>query len=444
LERPPLSSPDPIRIARGLAEALVAGPWRLDDLVERGGRALGRRGRWLRPLARRLLASFAAGPRPPAVRVVAFLLGDDGFRRACGRDALALSWGPGPAPTMDPAPGAPASWPVPAITTPAALADLLGLGPAGLDWFADRQGRGRRAPDGALRHYRYHWRAKPSGPPRLIEAPKPRLKAIQRRLLDEVLAPIPPHEAAHGFRPGRAARSYAAPHVGRRLVLKLDLRDFFASIAAARVAALFRTAGYPEPVARLLAGLCTNAVPADAWRGVGGVEGVRLRTLYERPHLPQGAPTSPALANLCAYRLDCRLTALAASAGACYTRYADDLAFSGGRDFERAARRFHVHACAVALDEGFLIHPRKTRLMRRGARQRVAGIVVNERTNVPRDEYDALKATLHNCARHGPRGQDRSGHADFRAHLLGRIAHVAQLNPARGERLRALFERIAW
>ena len=349
---------------------------------------------------------------------------------------------------MGPAPGPPSAWAVPEITTTAALARRFELGPAELDGYADLQARGLRSPAGRLRHYDYRWVAKSNGSARLIEAPRPRLKAIQRRLLDEILAHIPPHDAAHGFRAGRSVRTFAGPHVGRRAVLKLDLRDFFPSIPAARVAAIFRTAGYPEPVARALAGLCTNAVPADAWdhpdAPARGPETWRLRRLFRSPHLPQGAPTSPALANLCAFRLDARLAGLAASAGAEYTRYADDLAFSGGPDFARSIARFSVHAHAVALEEGFAINPRKTRVMRRGVRQRVAGVVVNERLNVTRSDYDALKATLHNCLVLGPAGQDRSGHPDFRAHLAGRVAHVAMLNPERGRRLREMLARVAW
>jgi len=349
---------------------------------------------------------------------------------------------------MGPAAGPPSTWTVPEIVTTAALADHLGLTTAELDWFADLRGLGARAGPGPLRHYDCRWVAKSSGSARLIEAPRPRLKAIQRRLLDELLTPIPPHDAAHGFRAGRSVRTFAGPHVGRRVVLKLDLRDFFPSIGAARVAAIFRTAGYPEPVARALAGLVTSRVPPDAWvhpdAPAHGPEAWRLRRIYGSPHLPQGAPTSPALANLCAFRLDARLAGLATSAGANYTRYADDLAFSGGPDFERSVARFHIHALAIALEEGFAIHPRKTRVMRRGGRQRVAGVVLNARLNVARGDFDALKATLHNCLVRGPEGQNRAGHPDFRAHLAGRVAHVGMLNPEKGRRLREIFDRIAW
>jgi RNA-directed DNA polymerase len=228
----------------------------------------------------------------------------------------------------------------------------------------------------------------------------------------------------------------------------MDLRDFFPSIVAARVVALFRTAGYPEAVARLLAGLCTNRVPSALWRRPDapepGPDAWRTRQLYRGTHLPQGAPTSPALANLCAYRLDCRLAGLAASAGATYTRYADDLAFSGDGPFARSVDRFLALAGSIALEEGFAIRHRKTRVMRRGARQMLAGAVLNDRPNIARDDFDALKATLHNCLKLGPKGQNRDDHPDFRAHLAGRIAHVATLNPERAGRLRAVLEQIAW
>jgi hypothetical protein len=170
----------------------------------------------------------------------------------------------------------------------------------------------------------------------------------------------------------------------------------------------------------------------------------RLRSLYAQPHLPQGAPTSPALANLCAFRLDCRLAGLAGAAEAAYTRYADDLLFSGGHAFARSVKRFATHASAIALEVGFAVAFRKTRLMRQGVRQRAGGLILNQRINVPRDEYDALKATLFNCTRGDPRQQDRLGLPNFRAHLAGRVAYVASIHPERGQRLTALFERIVW
>ena len=205
-----------------------------------------------------------------------------------------------------------------------------------------------------------------------------------------------------------------------------------------RVHTLFRTAGYPVEVARLLAGLCTNIVPDDVWRAIAGGQAASVpweeQQRFRAPHLPQGAPTSPALANLCAFRLDCRLHGLAQALGARYTRYADDLAFSGGEELERSARRFQVQVCLIALEEGFEVHTRKSRFMRQGVCQQLVGVVVNAHPNPRRQAYDQLKAILFNCVRHGPASQNRAGQADFRAHLLGRIAHVAMLSPARARR----------
>jgi RNA-directed DNA polymerase len=270
--------------------------------------------------------------------------------------------------------------------------------------------------------------------------------------VDSILARIPPHDAAHGFRPGRSITTFAAPHVGRAIVLKMDLRDFFISITGARVSAIFFTAGYPEPVARLLSGLCTNTVPSDVLNQVGRPEPESLRpTLawqdgrpYLRPHLPQGSPTSPALANLAAYRLDARLAALSATAGGVYTRYADDLIFSGDDDFARSVHRFKVQAAAIAIEEGFAIQHRKTRVMRQGVRQSAGGIVINQKINMARDDFDRLKAILCNCVKGGPAEQNRSQVADFRAHRAGRVAHAGRLSPARGEKLKRLFDTVKW
>jgi hypothetical protein len=430
--------------AADLAEAMVEGQWRLEDVVDRGGRVFGRRPRWLRPLVRRLLEAFPDA-RPSSYQVADFLKSDAKFR---AKWPFSRSFQRRPLPLMVPVSGPPSTWPVPSIVTPIELADRLGLSLSELDWFADRRGLERSTAEGPLRHYAYRWKPKRNGSTRLIEAPKNRLKAIQRQILGEILSTIPPHDAAHGFRTGRSVGSFVESHVGRVVVLKLDLEDFFPTIALARVVALFLTAGYPEAVARCLAGLCTNRVPTSLWKRpdapLPGPDSWRTRQLYRKAHLPQGAPTSPTIANLVAYRLDARLSGLASSSGGIYTRYADDLAFSGDERFARSIARFLIHASAVVLEEGFGLNTRKTRVMRQGVRQRLAGTVLNVRPNVAREHFDALKATLHNCARNGPTSQNRADHPDFRAHLLGRIGHVATLNPDRAAKLQQVFDRIDW
>jgi hypothetical protein len=312
-----------------------------------------------------------------------------------------------------------APWPVPRIDTVGELADRLELDPGQLAWLADVRGLERSA-SAKLRNYSYARVPRANGPPRVIERPKARLKAIQRWILHEVLAWIPVHDAAHGFVRGRSARTHAAAHLGRRVVVRFDLEDFFASVTAGRVYGIFRAAGYPESVAHTLTGLCTNVVPIE--EPVSGRLARRLAT----PHLPQGAPTSPALANLAAYRLDCRLAGL----GPAYTRYADDLVFSSDR-FLR------LRIDAIAREEGFRVNAAKTRVMGSGGRQTVTGVVVNVRPNVPRAEYDVLKAILHRAAHDGPGDLDP-------AHVMGRIAWVESLHPARGAKLRAGFAAIRW
>jgi len=435
-------------LARALANRLVRETLSLDAAVRAGESVLGRRLRWWNTLAGRLVQAWGEGRRLRRRPLEDFLHADAGFRRAWKKYAPSVVVEIGASAVMCPTAGAPSTWHVPAFTTISDLAGWLNLSVSELAWFADLRGREEHLPDGPLRHYHYQWIVKRSGGARLIEAPKQRLKIIQRALLDSILARIPPHEAAHGFRPERSVRTFVALHTGKAVVLKMDLRDFFPSIRRAKVTALWMTAGYPEPVAQCLAGLCTNVVPKDVRAAVpvtiSSEERARWNSLWAGPHLPQGAPTSPMLANLAAYRLDARLTGLAQAAGAVYTRYADDLLFSGDEKFVRAAERFVHLVGAVALEEGFVIHLRKTRLMRASVAQRAGGLVLNAKPNVPRREFDRLKAILHRCRSHGPAGENRSEVRDFAAHLAGRIAYVSSIHPARGQKLRDWFDQIDW
>lgn len=410
-----------------IARAFTEGKQTRTAIAARCRAVIGRVPAWMQALIGEYRSSFVVAPR---ARVVAHLLRAwepliaDSLPR--GAKAPKLIRGLIAEREMRP------RWPVPVIVTPGGLADWLGVTPSELEWFADLKGLCHRSGETQLEHYHYRVLQKRSGGRRLIEAPKPNLRAIQRRILDGVLTAIPAHPCSHGFLRKRSIRTFAAPHTGHEMVLRMDLEDFFPSISRSRVQGLFRAIGYPERVADLLGGLCTNITPR------------RIFAEMTHPHLPQGAPTSPAIANLCAFHADCRLAGLANSAGVRFTRYGDDLAFSGGDEFARGARRFAMHAAAILLEEGFRVNHRKTRFMRSGVRQKLVGLVVNDRLNVPRADFDGLKAILTNCARFGAVSQNREGHADFRAHLLGRISFAAMVNPARGAKLRAIFDRIEW
>ncbi|MCP3420774.1 reverse transcriptase family protein [Nocardioides pinisoli] len=430
-------------LARALAAGFLAGDWTRQGLVESGAEVLGRRPRWLSPLARQVLELY---PRPPVDRPRE-LATNLASRPAAGK-AL------GARPVVRPVAATRMvtnRWRLPILDDLGDVAGLLGVSPADLDWFADPRHLARSAAVPGLQHYRVSHRVAPSGAIRVLEAPKPRLKALQRRLLREVAGLVPPHDAARGFRPGGSVRSYAVPHAGRPVVLRLDLEAFFASVTVSRVYGIWRTAGYPEPVAHCLAGLVTCELPLAQWRAVPAPADDRLLDAHWRlgrrlagPHLPQGAPTSPAMANLAAHRLDVRLTALARSWGGRYTRYADDLAFSGDRGWATGTSRLLDAIEVIVRDEGFRLNPRKTGVMPRAGRQVLGGLVVNERPRVARREVDLLKAILHNCHRFGPSTQNRHDVPAFEEHLRGRIAWVAQHDPVRGERLQAVHDAIDW
>lgn len=336
-----------------------------------------------------------------------------------------------------------ASQPMAVLNTVGDLQDWLGLRPEELDWFrAIWRADGSPEKAAKLSHYHYEWIPKSSGGLRLLEAPKRRLKEIQRTIHDEILRHAAVHDAAHAYRTGRSMATGLAPHVGQAVVWHLDLCSFFWSIGSGRVRRLFRGLGYPENVAEALTSLCTTRCP-EAVLAKASLPELERQQLRGR-HLPQGAPTSPALSNLCVHRLDCRLTALARRWGAVYTRYADDLVFSGDSRFRRGLPRFRTVVLAILIDEGFQIRRRKTRVLRSGEQQKVGGLVLNEKLSVPKREYDALRATLHNCCRRGPEQENRDGHPHFREHLLGRIGWIETFSRERGRKLRELFAAIMW
>ena len=418
---------------------------------DRGAAALGRKWRRLGPLAGRVLAAFPAGKPRQAAPVADFLRRDPTFQRACLDPKVRLKLRVARSaeiPPMSPAAGPPGTWNVPAITTPAVPASALRSTWAGSSgWPIARGESGPRA--GGVAALSLSLAAKVIGRASVDRGSQTAAQGNSRRLLAEILSMIPAHDAAHGFCRGRSVATFVAPHAGRCIVLKMDLRDFFPSITAARVLAIFLTAGYPEQVARLLAGLCTSTVPIAVTREIEREFPTRSPQVWRSRRLSPSRISArrtdiPALANFSAYRLDARLSGLAQAALSHYTRYADDLVFSGDERFARSMNSFARQVVAIALEEGFEVQHRKTRIMRQGVRQQAAGAVLNRHLNVPRGEFDELKAILHNCAVHGPASQNRAGHHDFRAYLLGRIGHVCVLNPRKGQRLKAMFDRIAW
>lgn len=334
---------------------------------------------------------------------------------------------------------------LPPIRSLSHLAELLELTPRELHWLANHITH-RSDFDANSKHYRSRWIRKRSGGWRLIEAPRSKLRFAQQILLEQIFNQVPPHPFAFGFSRNKNVLDFAKPHLRQPVCWRLDLKDFFASVTTGRVFGLLLRCGYSHDVAHTISLLTT----VETCPRILSIEhpnaSLKVQsTVYQKRHLPQGAPTSPAIANLCAYGLDVRLSGLARSlGGVCYTRYADDMMFSGDGDLARQSKRLLSVVGAIVLDEGFDLNFRKTRLMRSSQQQAAAGIVVNRKLNIKRKEYDKLKATLHNCIRHGPASQNHDDHPAFRQHLDGRVQWVERLNQRKGEKLRILLSQIRW
>jgi hypothetical protein len=307
---------------------------------------------------------------------------------------------------------------LPQLPDRGALARLVGLGSADELVRFTRAGHGTGAP------YIEFEVPKRSGGVRRISAPRPQLRRIQRAILDAILARLPVHPSAHGFVKGRSTVTNASPHVGAAVVLKMDLKDFFPSIHYRRLVGLFQHYGYADDVAAALASLTTHRpVLPDG-------------TVVWPGRMPQGAPTSPALANLICRRMDTRLSGLSRKLGAVYTRYADDLTFSFAKEPTCSVGRFAWWVDQICQQEGFAENAGKRRVLRPRNQQRVTGIVINSGLHVPRSARRRFRAILHNCRTHGVDSQAR-GRDDFRAYLQGFAAYIKMVQPDVGAALSA-------
>jgi retron-type reverse transcriptase len=208
---------------------------------------------------------------------------------------------------------------------------------------------------------------------RRVSAPDDRLKDIQRKLLRRLFSRLRCHEAATGFQKGESIATHARQHTGQAVIVRLDLKDFFASTSESRIWLYFRRIGWNRPATRILTRLCTHQ---------GG--------------LPQGAPTSPRLSNLVNFRLDRRLSAMTRKLGLRYSRYADDITISFPTDSKKLIRYMIRFVRRVAWAEGYSVHRRKKlQIRRRHQQQMVTGLVVNDRVHLPRKTRRWLRAIDH-------------------------------------------------
>ena len=275
-------------------------------------------------------------------------------------------------------------------------------------------------------HYQHFAIQKKTGGTRLISAPMPRLKRLQYWVLVNILQLLPQSEQAHGFIHQRSIVTNASPHVGQAIVINLDLKDFFPTVSYVRILGLFKKLGYNTEVASLLALLCseseTQAVEMD---------GQRYFIQQGSRRLPQGAPTSPLISNLVCRRLDKRLQGLATKYGFVYTRYADDLTFSTA-DKNAAVRGLLHWVKASIMEEGFTVHPDKTRIMRQGARQEVTGVVVNQHLSLDKHQLKRFRALLFQIDKDGYTNKTWGNGKHLLASIKAYAHYVKMVNPAKG------------
>ncbi|MYN05590.1 RNA-directed DNA polymerase [Pseudoduganella sp. DS3] len=327
-----------------------------------------------------------------------------------------------------------ARWSLPALHNAQELASAMGVTLPELRFLSFERRVSR------ISHYRRFAMPKKSGGERIISAPMPRVKRLQYWVLDNILAKVPLHPAAHGFVPGRSIVSNAQPHVGKAVVVNLDLKNFFPSIGLPRIKGIFRELGYSEQLATTLGLLCTETPSEEV-----SVDGEKFFVATGERALPQGAPSSPALTNILCRRLDARVQSCAAKLGFTYTRYADDLTFSGDAAARKLAGKLLWRVKQIIADEGFTPHPEKQHVMGAGHCQSVTGIVVNQKLSLERETLRRFRATLFQVEKDGPAGKQWNGNANVIDALEGYAQFIRMVDAEKGapllQRVRAARAR---
>ena len=212
--------------------------------------------------------------------------------------------------------------------------------------------------------------------------------------------------------------------MSKEKILNIDLKDFFPSIHRNRVYYIFKyLCGYSNNVSFCLTNLVTY-----------------------KNSLPQGAPTSPMLSNIVAYMMDIRFEKLAGKLDIKYTRYADDITFSGNKN--RINNNLLVNVTNIINDCGFKINDKKTRFESKGSRQEVTGLVVNNDTvNVPKNYIKKIRQELYYIKKFGIKShREKVGFKNkyYKDHLLGKILYVKSINNKKGMQLLRAFKSIEW
>ena len=309
------------------------------------------------------------------------------------------------------------------------LASLMGIKSSELLWLCYERAAA------SVDHYTRFEIPKQSGGKRLISSPKSKMRSAQRWILEEVLAKLSPSNAATAFRPGASIIKNAEPHLSAAILVRIDFKDFFPSITFPRVRGFFEALGYNPGVSTLL-----SLISTDAPRVKAVLDGKTNFVAMDERSLPQGACTSPALANLITWKLDARIGGLCkVSAGQwSYTRYADDLTLSS-RDGKADVGWLLGSIQSITSGEGFRINPAKTKIMRAPSRRIVTGLVVDDEIRLSRRDLRKLRAFLHRCDKDGLKQVSSEIGKDALAVARGRLAFVQMVMPDHATRLRSEY-----
>lgn len=261
---------------------------------------------------------------------------------------------------------------------------------------------------------------KRTGGVREISAPSENLKYIQRWLLDNVLKINDCLPCVTGFVDNKSIVDNARLHVGKDCVINIDLKDFFPNVKFIQVYRLFRNMGYTRHLAMVFSGLTT-------YNGV----------------LPQGSPASPCISNLICQNLDRRLMTFADKIEADYTRYADDITFSG----RKGIAKFIPVIKHIIKEEQFVVNEKKVRVHYQYHKQMVTGLVVNEKLSVPSKTKKYLRQQIYYSKKFGVdknlqnQGLDKS---NFKGHLYGLAYFIKMVEAEIGQRFISELDEIKW
>jgi RNA-directed DNA polymerase len=275
---------------------------------------------------------------------------------------------------------------LPELVSLSNIADAIGITTEDIVWLCYERATSE------MDHYTRFEIPKRSGGSRLISSPKPKMRVAQTWINSNILNQLTPSKYSYAFRPKTSIVDNAKQHLQKKIIVKLVVKVFFPSITFKRVRGYFEFLGYNPGVSTVLALLCTDAPRVKVTlKGRSQIVAVGARSL------PQGACTSPALANLIASRLDSRLAGLINKLKGdwTYTRYADDLTFST-TDSEPPIGQLISAVNRIASDEKFEIKSQKTRIMRSPRRQSVTGLVVGDEVRIPKATIKKMRALFHN------------------------------------------------